>query len=388
MIVFILFLFLIIIWINNTNNNIYFIMSYLYSKMEYKKIDNYFKFCNNNKQKRIIFSYKINPIISIISPFYNREIYIFRFIKNIQYQNFEKIELIIIDDNSNDNSIQIIEKYKAEDSRIILLKNKKNKGTLISRNLGSLYSRGKYIMLPDSDDILSKNIINICYKLSEKYKIEMIRFNGYLGKGRLIYENKVKHLETRIIYQPYLIRYLYHGNGEIQRIDGYLHNKFIKKEVFLKAVNILSKFYLNIHMIYLEDVLLTHALYIVAKSFCFFKFIGYFYTRNSKSITKNNLISLKIKSILILLNFAFEYYKNNKYERDIVNNLIYKIEKIFYLKKIKNIHLPNDTFNIYCEFMNKFANYKYVNENQKLLYNLKSIFLKKNNKNNINNYSK
>jgi glycosyltransferase involved in cell wall biosynthesis len=63
------------------------------------------------------------------------------------------------------------------DERIKIIKNKKNKGTFISRNIGVLFSRGKYIVLPDPDDILSKDILNICYKYAEKYNLHLIRRN-------------------------------------------------------------------------------------------------------------------------------------------------------------------------------------------------------------------
>ena len=53
-----------------------------------------------------------NPIISIISPIYNRERYLLRFIKSVQYQNFNDIEIILVDDNSTDESIKYIEEIK------------------------------------------------------------------------------------------------------------------------------------------------------------------------------------------------------------------------------------------------------------------------------------
>ena len=131
------------------------------------------------------------PTISIISPLFNSERYIIRFIGNIQYQNFNNIEIILIDDNSKDNSKKIIKNYQKEDERIILLKNLKNKGTFISRNLGVLFSKGKYIIIPDPDDILSKNILQICYKNAEKYKFEIIRFNRYIGNNRVVFNNNI-----------------------------------------------------------------------------------------------------------------------------------------------------------------------------------------------------
>ena len=96
------------------------------------------KLINNNK---IIYL----PKISIISPIYNSEKYLLRFLNCLQNQSFNKIEIILIDDYSKDNSINIIENFQKKDKRIILLKNKYNKGTFIARNLGIIYSRGKYI---------------------------------------------------------------------------------------------------------------------------------------------------------------------------------------------------------------------------------------------------
>ena len=76
-----------------------------------------------------------------------------RFLRSIQNQFFDNIEIILIEDFSLDNSIKIIEKLQKDDERIVLIKHKKNKGTLISRINGILKSKWKYIIIPDSDDI-------------------------------------------------------------------------------------------------------------------------------------------------------------------------------------------------------------------------------------------
>ena len=201
---------------------------YLASDIEFKTIEYYITICNKNKQKRKIIYNNKHPSISIISPIFSSEKYIIRFIKNIQNLNFDNIELILVDDYSIDNSIKLIENYIKEDERIILIKNKKNKGTLISRNLGVLYSKGKYVIMPDPDDIISKNILNICYKYAEKYKYEIIRYNIYIGNKRLLYGSLHNKLEKKPIYQPELALYMHYGKGELERIDGYIKNKFIK----------------------------------------------------------------------------------------------------------------------------------------------------------------
>ena len=122
---------------------------YIKLQFEYKKIEDYLLFCNNNnnnKLKKKINNKKFNnPKISIISPVYNSEKFILRFLKSIENQNFFNIEIILVDDCSIDKSIKIIENYKVNDNRIILIKNKKNKGTFINRNIGLLFSKGKYL---------------------------------------------------------------------------------------------------------------------------------------------------------------------------------------------------------------------------------------------------
>ena len=151
-------------------------ISYIKIKYEIKKNDYYLKILNKNKIRKK-FQKRNNPKISAIAPVYNREVFLIRFLRSVQYQNFQDIEIIFVDDHSSDNSIKIIEEHKNDDERIILLKNKKNKGTFVNRNLGVLYAKGKYLIIPDPDDILNHNILNICYKYAEKYNYEIIRFN-------------------------------------------------------------------------------------------------------------------------------------------------------------------------------------------------------------------
>ena len=200
--------------------NIYLFVSYLKDKIRFKKIEIYSKKCE------IIRILKNNrditqPKISIISPVYNREKYILRFIRSIQLQNFRELEIVFVDDNSIDNSVKLIKKYMNKDKRIKLIKNRKNRGTFKLRNIGALYSKGKYVIIPDPDDILSNNILSVCYNFAEKYSYDLIRFNTYIGKRHLFFENFAKNHEDRPIYQPELSTYIFYGNKEIKMIDYY-----------------------------------------------------------------------------------------------------------------------------------------------------------------------
>ena len=141
----------------------------------------------------------------------------------------------------------------------------------MNRNIGVFYSKGKYLILPDPDDIISKNILSLCYKYAEKFNYEIIRFNMYVGNGKVLLNNIVNKLINKKLFQPFLSTYIYYGLNELQIIDFGLCNKFYKKEVYIRALNSLKKNFLNMYFIFSEDLLMNYIIYRIAKSFFFFK---------------------------------------------------------------------------------------------------------------------
>ncbi len=95
----------------------------------------------------------MKPLVSVIIPVYNAQKYICEALKSIINQTYSNLEVIIIDDGSTDNSLEIITKYQLEDSRVKILKNNKNMGLIYSLNKGIVNSNGKYIARMDADDI-------------------------------------------------------------------------------------------------------------------------------------------------------------------------------------------------------------------------------------------
>lgn len=90
------------------------------------------------------------PLVSVIVPTYNR-VYLFpKTIKSILDQDYQNIELLVVDDGSSDNTSDVIKENK--DSRIIYIK-KQNRGPASARNFGIKKAKGKYIAFCDDDDI-------------------------------------------------------------------------------------------------------------------------------------------------------------------------------------------------------------------------------------------
>ena len=100
--------------------------------------------------KGILINKNINatetPKISAIINFYNNKKTLSRAIKSIQNQNILDMEIILVNDFSSDNSLSIAQNAQKNDNRIKIINNKKNMGTLFSRSIGVLSSKGKYIL--------------------------------------------------------------------------------------------------------------------------------------------------------------------------------------------------------------------------------------------------
>ena len=91
------------------------------------------------------------PLVSVIMPAYNAELYIEEAISSILAQSYKNIELIIVDDYSQDNTPNVIKNF--DDDRIRYIRNDKNRGIAYSTNYGIEQAKGKYIALMDDDDV-------------------------------------------------------------------------------------------------------------------------------------------------------------------------------------------------------------------------------------------
>lgn len=120
------------------------------------------------------------PIVSIIIPCFNSESYIAECIESVIEQDYENIEVIVVDDGSTDNSAEIISKYKD-----VSLYKQENSGACVARNYGLSKSNGKYIKFLDSDDFLEIGVIKKQVEQAEDLDNNTIVYGDYyLLRGR------------------------------------------------------------------------------------------------------------------------------------------------------------------------------------------------------------
>lgn len=107
----------------------------------------------------------VNSLISIIVPIYNSEKYLNKCLDSLINQTYKNIEIICVNDGSEDGSLKILKEYKLKDNRIKIITTK-NRGSNAARNLGIKNSTGVYIIFVDSNDYVNlefcENLLVIC----------------------------------------------------------------------------------------------------------------------------------------------------------------------------------------------------------------------------------
>lgn len=301
------------------------------------EINNFIALCLNGTLTNPIQKSSQNPKISLLIPVYNSEKTIKATIRSIQNQNMSDIEIIVIDDNSNDSSIQLIEELQKEDKRIKLLKTKKNKGTLYTRSIGALNSKGKYIMSIDHDDLFINNILNICYEEAELNNIDIIEFSAYNTYNTYFisntYTNKVPipHLlqfkeDGLLIKQPELSSFIYQKQNDTDTddyklIDGLIWGKCINSLIYKKSLNLLGDIIYKEKVYWTEDRIVNFALFRIANSFKFMNISGIIHyvseSMNSNKLShfkRNQIFHDEFLNVISILNLT----RNTKDEKFVV----------------------------------------------------------------------
>lgn len=124
--------------------------------------------------------------LSVIIPIYNVEKYISQCLDSILNQAFKDFEIICVNDGSSDNSLSVLQRFKNQDERIIII-DKKNEGSGIARNAGLSIAKGDYIYFVDGDDWVEENVFGKILSKADELNTDILIFGGlsyYNGKGK------------------------------------------------------------------------------------------------------------------------------------------------------------------------------------------------------------
>ena len=207
--------------------------------------------------------------VSVIVPVYNTSKYLNICLDSILKQSLQEIEIIAIDDNSKDESLQILQQYASKYPNIRVYHNTENKGQGFTRNLGMKLARGEYVGFVDSDDYIHPKMYETMYQgLELNNKPEMIVTNMIFVKNDFYAKNNLDYMNRSggTTINPLLEK------NKILDISPSVCLKLFRKD-FLG-----NKYFLENCL--WEDIAFSSTCFMEAKAILLFSNIDYFYRRN------------------------------------------------------------------------------------------------------------
>lgn len=277
-----------------------------------------------------------SPIVSVIIPVYNAELYISQCIESVLNQTYKNMEIIIINDGSTDQSMQVLNNFSAIDKRILII-HKQNEGVSKTRNIGISTAKGKYVTFVDADDMLDINAITVMVALIEHQNADVVRTN-YVSHRSGIQKMGIVPLPVK----------LYEGNEILKLIkkvilgdiQGYTWLLLIRRNI------------LNIHKVsfdsslsMMEDTKFYVDLFSVCKSIYLSDVVTYNYIINTTSASRNIHNYKRNVNDIINLN---RYFKDIYSEK--ITGLSTEIDKVHIILMTSQIALaveyPNHSYRL------------------------------------------
>ena len=238
---------------------------------------------------------------TVIIPAYNASKYIKRCVLSLKNQTYKNVEIIVINDGSTDNTLEII------NSLDITVIDKENGGVSSARNMGLKIATGDYILFVDADDYVEKNYIESIVNIINEYNYDII-------ETPLVFEANIKNNIAN--YTEYKI------DGERKSLNfsqeyfdnelRYVIGVFYKKEV-------IKDLYFDESVRCYEDGMFNSIAKLRSKSYYFYPKCFYHYVQYLNSLSKT--VSDKHMDYILVMDKLSEYYKDNNYLTNYIENI-------------------------------------------------------------------
>uniref|UniRef100_UPI004047E5FD glycosyltransferase n=1 Tax=Mariniflexile sp. TaxID=1979402 RepID=UPI004047E5FD len=279
-------------------------------------------------------NYNNSPLVSIIIPIYNVELYLERCVSTITHQTYKNLEIILVNDGSTDSSGEICDTYKNNDSRIKVI-HQENGGLSMARNTGLEIASGDYIGFVDSDDWVELDMINSMLAFALQHQLDVVEcdiinsFNYAKKQFRAVtkvIETKTDALERIMRNREFSVWRRIYSAGIIKNM------RFIPGKIY-------------------EDVPFTSEIFDKIEHIGYINYPYYIYFIENESITRSENSVKKINSLDVFLSlkkYSHNYNEKTKYLADeiIANFLANSYNSLFiqndldknfvYRKQIKN----------------------------------------------------
>lgn len=260
-------------------------------------------------------------LISIIVPIFNTEKCIQRCIDSLIKQTYQNLEILLINDGSNDKSEEICKKNQKVDNRIKYFY-KENGGVSSARNLGLENSKGNYILFVDSDDYIEEDMVEILYKNLIDYDADISMCSINIVNNKNNYINYNNSLSNKMIFNQNSFR----ANMEDTALYyTFPWNKLLKRDI-IGNIRFRENLFYNEDGVFLYDISynLKKAIFDGTKPL-------YNYIQNNQSATRKK-INEKYLTIINAYDIVMEHIIdfNEKNKMFFYKKYIYSLSKIYF----------------------------------------------------------
>jgi glycosyltransferase involved in cell wall biosynthesis len=306
-------------------------------------------------------------------------------IRSIQNQSLQDFEIVCVNDNSNDDTLSVLEQLQEEDPRIMILTNKSNRGVIYNRIFGALKRKGEYVTFLDADDGLCNiNILEKSYNIATKEKgekIDIIHYqscgavldeNGEMGNFILITTFNPKNF-GKVIKQPEISDNYMQKSNNITG-SGFVFDKIYSRELIKRVADYIGPHIWNQNLVYVDDFLLAFASMKMTKNIVNIGEIGYWHFVDKDTSTTSNVWEIegdklkypdktnkKIGDYMTILGRMLELTENEPQTGEFREDIIKELTDKQYMPTIaRSVH--------YVKFLNlfeKFYNWKYIDREAK-----------------------
>ena len=352
------------------------------------KFNLYIRICLNNilidKKEYPLLN---NPKISIIMPLYNGGNYLHYSLRSIQNQKMKEIEIILIDDNSSDDTLLKVYNFMKEDSRIRLIKNNVNRRILYSKSMGALNAKGKYIIILDQDDMfIREDLFDTLYYEAEKNNLDLIQIRDInLNKFYFDLKEKVNCPNKHYIFPKKKFNFTHYENQSQLKNEMFVDDNifllwglFIKTDIYKNAIYHLWPVIINYQIIHHEDFIITSMIVILAKNYKYLNNFGLIHFINNNSAANLYKEQYFISILFNGMNFYHYYIKDNPQDIKISFNYIKRYKYIF--KELYKLNPNNIAY-----YIRNIINSQYLSLDDKE-YILKELEIDKNQFQSWNSY--
>ena len=364
---------------------LYFVNSQ-YAPLDKSLAEQFKSYITNSKQGKLLpdrnFTKSEKPKISVIIPMYNEEKNVLSAIRNVQNQNLQDIEIVCVNDNSNDKTLSLLKKLQEEDPRITIIINESNRGILYNRIYGALESKGEYVTFVDADDgLCNKEILEKAYEVAtKKYneKIDVVHYqtcgsivnkNGDFGDF-LLFNTFVPESFDKVIKQPEIADNYFQKSKNITG-SGLVFDKIYKRQLIKRVGEYIGPQIWNQHLIFSDDFLLAYGVMRKAKSIVNIEDVGYWHLFETKANGKSNVWEIdgyhllypekankKIGDFIIVTERLLELTEKEPESLEFREFALKKLGQDKYMKAVAR-SLYYDKYLSLCE---KFIKWKYIDK--------------------------